>query len=460
MNAKHLRSFLPLGLLSLAALFSAGSAFGADKQSAAPASALNSAATPASAAPAAPATKAVVQPVQKAAQKGKAAPADVVLAGDVARTRFLIGLQKQAEFQVFSLSNPNRVIVELAEQPMQFPPEPEENIPVGLVKSFRAGTSGPGKIRVVIDVTRPVVVESARLEKNGKAQRLALEIVPVEAVTSKQAAKKVIAAPSYSLGAIGLQPPVPAPAQRPEIKAAKAFKPIIVIDPGHGGHDSGAVKNGTVEKDVVLAFARALKDKLEKAGVYRVMMTRDADVFVELGERVAYAERNKANLFIAVHADYADDNSRARGATIYSLRESVADALKRSAKGEDVLSSSETERVKKASVEGDFSAIKTILADLAGRDVEATRERTSMFSRSVIEYMGASTEMRSEPDQQAAFRVLKTAKFPSVLIELAYVTNKEDAALLKSDSWRDKVSDSIKTAVDNYFSSPIARLPM
>ena len=96
--------------------------------------------------------------------------------------------------------------------------------------------------------------------------------------------------------------------------------------------------------------------------------------------------------------------------------------------------------MRKASLDNDLSAVKTILADLAGREVNATKERTNVFTRSVIEYMGASTEMRSEPDQQAAFRVLKTAQFPSVLIELAYVTNKEDAALLQSDTWRDKVS--------------------
>jgi N-acetylmuramoyl-L-alanine amidase len=223
------------------------------------------------------------------------------------------------------------------------------------------------------------------------------------------------------------------------------------------------MKNGAVEKDVVLAFSLMLKEKLEKTGRYKVMMTRDKDVFVELDKRVDYAEEHKANLFIAVHADYAGGNSKARGATIYSLRESVANALQRSAKGEvssAVLSKNEIETMKLASIENDLSAVKNILADLAGREVDATQERTNVFSRSVIEYMGASTELRAKPDQQAAFRVLKTAQFPSVLIELAYVTNKEDAELLRSDTWRDKVSDSIMTAVENYFGNQIARLPM
>lgn len=390
-----------------------------------------------------------------------AAGAETALGGDVTRTRFLIGLPKSAEFQVTSLSHPNRVIVDIAETELQLPPQPEENIAVGLVSSFRAGRSAPGKSRVVITVTRPVIVESAKIVplKDGKGQRLALDIVPVSVPLGD---KKPLKAP-YALGAIDVQPPLPTPAMRPEELAARSFKPVIVLDPGHGGDDTGAVKNGTIEKDVVLAFSLKLKDKLERTGRYKVLMTRDHDVFVPLGERVSYAERNNANLFIAIHADYADGNSKARGATIYSLRDSVANALTRSAKGEmssAVLTKDEIDTMKKASVDTDVSAVKNILADLAGREVEVTQERTSIFSRTVIEKMGTTTELRSEPDQQAAFRVLKTAQFPSVLIELAYVTNKEDAALLKSDIWRDKVSDSVLTAVENYFGNQIARLPM
>ncbi len=397
-----------------------------------------------------------------------AAPAapSATLGGDVTHTRFLIGLPKEVEYRVFSLSNPNRVIVDISETALRLPPQPEENIAVGLVRAFHAGRSGPGKSRVVIEVIRPVVVEGASIiaSEDGKGHRLALDIVPVAHGAAAAAAKKSFSTASLSsLGAIDVQPPLPMPASRPDELAARAFKPIIVIDPGHGGDDSGAMKNGVVEKDVVLAFSLMLKDKLEKTGRFKVLMTRDKDVFVPLDKRVDYAEEHKANLFIAVHADYAGGNSNARGATIYSLRENVANALQRSAKGEvssAVLTKDEVESMKQASLGTDISAVKSILADLAGREVDVTQERTSIFTRSVIEYMGASTEMRAKPDQQAAFRVLKTAQFPSVLIELAYVTNKKDAALLTSDAWRDKVSDSIMTAVENYFGNQIARLPM
>jgi len=409
----------------------------------------------------------VADPGQKTQKAmGPTLPSDVAaLGGDQARTRFLIGLGRTVDYQVLALTNPNRVIVELSETTLLLPKETGGKA-VGLINSFRAGISGPGKLRVVIDVTQPVVVESARIEKtsDGKASRLAVMIVPASTLTKE--AKKPFAAPTFGLGAAGLQPPLPLPAVRPDVRAAKAFKPIIVIDPGHGGHDTGAMKNGAIEKDVVLAFSRVLKRKIEEAGRFKVQMTRETDEFIELGERVAFAERNNASLFIAVHADYADSNNKARGATIYSLRDSVANALQRSAKGdasESILSKDEVEIVKKASVDGDVdavAAVKRILADLAGRDLDLTRERTSVFSKSVVDLMGASTHMRNDPAQQAGFRVLKTAHFPSVLIELAYVTNKEDAALLQSDAWREKVADSITTAVDNYFASHIARMPM
>ena len=237
------------------------------------------------------------------------------------------------------------------------------------------------------------------------------------------------------------------------------FKPVIVLDPGHGGDDTGAEKNGTVEKNVVLAFSLMLRDKLNATGRYKVLMTRDTDVFVELNKRREFAEQHLASLFVAVHADYAQ--SSARGATIYSLRESVSNALQRSARGEvaeNVLSGPELDKVKK--VEGDVGTIREILADLARREVDVTRDRTGVFVKSVIEYMGGSTNLKDNPDRSAAFVVIKSAKIPSILIELGYVTNEEDAALLKSEQWREKVSTSIVTAIDNYFSHQLARIPM
>ena len=383
------------------------------------------------------------------------------------RTKFIIGLERQVDFQVFALTNPNRVFVELPDVKLQLPPLPGDT-PVGLVKTFRGGTSAPGKARVVIDVTGAVVVEKAVIEKSqdGRSSRLVIDIVSAGAVEHGLPAMKAEAkrpaplAGASALGASDLQPPMPKPAVSPTMRAASMYKPVIVIDPGHGGDDTGAQKNGAVEKDVVLAFSLKLRDKLNATGRYKVLLTRDTDTFIELNERREFAERHQAALFIAVHADYTG-RATARGATIYSLRENVANELKRSAQGqvsESVLSAQELAAVQK--VEADVGAIRAILSDLAKREVEATKDRTSVFARSVVSYMGETTNMMDNPDRSAAFVVLKSAKVPSVLIELGFVTNETDAELLKSDSWREKVSGSILTAIENYFSHQSVRLPM
>ena len=395
--------------------------------------------------------------LQVAATAAIAVPSPVP-AHRVTGTRFVIELGSKVDYQVFSLSQPNRVIVELPEVGVRLP-RLDGDAPLGLVKNIRAGLAAPGKTRVVIDVTQPVVVESSNLVagKNGQ-YRLSLSIMP--AGSAAAGPRKGIASPA-GLGPVTLQPPVPRLAQNPKERAARTFRPIIVLDPGHGGYDSGAEKYGTIEKDVVLAFGLVLRDLLEKSGRYKVLMTRSDDTFIPLDERTRYAERNKASLFIAIHADYSDEGSRARGATIYSLRDGVAKSLERSTKGSigrNILTADEIDTVKSAN--GDVNTVKDILADLADRDVAMTHERTGMFAKSVIENMGESTPLRNEPEQQAAFRVLKTAQFPSVLIELAYVTNPKDASNLKSDEWREKVAHSISAAIDSYFSQDIARLPM
>ncbi len=390
------------------------------------------------------------------------------LIGSKSRTRFVIGLERTTPFQVSSL--PNRVVVDLPEVKVQLPTMSGTEA-VGLVQSFRGGLAAPGKMRVIIDVTEPVIVEKAHIEpaQGNRPPRLVLDIVPVAATkkpvaataTVTAAAATVKLAPSPAgVGLAAIHPPMPKPAERPEARAARAYKPVIVLDPGHGGHDSGATRNGAIEKEVVLAFSHALRDKLNATGRYKVLMTRDDDRFIPLADRREFAENNKAALFMAIHADYA--GSSAKGATIYSLKDSVANDLKRSAKGEvaqDVLSDKDMRSLQKAQV-ADTGAVKGILADLAEREVQVTKQRTSVFARSVIDFMGTSTNMMSNPDRSAAFAVLRTAKVPAVLMELAYVSNKEDAAKLKSDAWRNKVADTIVTAIDNYFSNQVARLPM
>jgi N-acetylmuramoyl-L-alanine amidase len=380
------------------------------------------------------------------------------------RTRFVIELDRAAPFDVFSLVNPNRVVLQLPTMAMRLPSIPDK-LPGSLVTAVRSGQSGTKDTRIVIQVAAPVVVENAHVlpPADGRPAQLHLDIVPMELRKSfASAGKPLAAAPSSGLGGVGLQPPVPRKADTLKQRDKRTQKFKIVVDPGHGGHDSGAKKHGIMEKNVVLAFGRMLREKLEATGRYEVMMTRSDDRFISLTGRREFAERHKADLFISVHADYARSN--ASGATIYSLREKVAERLKKTAKeqvgDEELLSKDDLKVLKSPLVRADAGALRTILTDLAWRDVESTRHQTGTFSETVIKHMGQSTEMRSQPHRTAAFRVLKTATMPAVLIELAYVSNRNDARRLSSETWRDKVSDSIVTAVNNYFGDALNRLPM
>jgi N-acetylmuramoyl-L-alanine amidase len=358
------------------------------------------------------------------------------------RTRFIIGLERAVDFKVSALSSPNRVLIDLPQVRMEMPDMPHGR-PVGVVKSFQHGVSAPGRVRVIIEVTGPVVIERSAMQKapHGGSERLVLDIVAASELTSAelQAAR-----------AGGLQPPVPKPAIPPHRRASGSSKPVIVVDPGHGGEDSGAHKFGTIEKDVVLSFSLKLRDKLAATGFYKVLMTRDRDVFIPLEERRNFAERNQAALFIAIHADYTQ-RATARGATIYSLRPQVADALRRSAEDEarnSVLSGKQVQLAKQA--EADVDALRGILADKARDLIERNQVRTSVFARSVIDFVGSTTNLMENPDRGAAFVVLKTAKVPAILLELGYITNTKDAEQLNSDRWRDKVSASVVTAINQY----------
>jgi N-acetylmuramoyl-L-alanine amidase len=386
-------------------------------------------------------------------RSSKAPDKEVTAAAETTRTRFIIGVERPVEFKISALTNPNRVLIDLPHVKLELPSPPGDT-PVGVVKSFQHGSTAPGRMRIVIGVTGPVVIERSAMEKSpdGKSDNIVVDIV---AASEAGEVRTGVRRP----GAAGLQPPVPKPAVPRQHRAAASCKPVIVIDPGHGGEDSGARKWGTVEKNVVLSFSLKFREKLNATGRYRVEMTRETDVFRPLNERREFAERHRAALFIAIHADYAARAS-ARGATIYSLRPHVADALKRSAgheSAERVLSGKEIAPLKKAKdiAPAEDGTLRNILAELAHRDIELTKARTGVLARSVIDFMGSTTNLMDNPDRNAAFNVLMTAKVPAILLELGYLTNEEDAQQLKSDQWRDRVSNSLVTAIEEYFRNEV-----
>ncbi|MEL6289445.1 MAG: N-acetylmuramoyl-L-alanine amidase [Pseudomonadota bacterium] len=349
---------------------------------------------------------------------------------------FIIGLPKKVRYSAYALSNPNRVVVDLPAMAIDLPlASAFKSSP--LIGRFHYGLLYEGKARLIIETKKPVRV-SAKFGPGpgGRGADLKLNIV------AKPAGKSAFTRKPRRLGGPALN------------RLAKEDRPLIVVDAGHGGHDTGAVKNGIREKDMVLAFALKLRDRLLKSGKYRVKMTRDRDVFVKLRRRAQIARKARADLFISVHADYVPAKwKNVRGATFYTLKRSTASKLARSA----------PKKVNVASVRRNGktsdSAVMNILSDLETRWVKGTKKRSEIFAAALREYMGDATKLRPTPHRTANFAVLKSASVPSVLIELAYVSNKQDAKLLKSNSWRSKTTEALVKAVDNYFSDSTVRLP-
>jgi N-acetylmuramoyl-L-alanine amidase len=228
-------------------------------------------------------------------------------------------------------------------------------------------------------------------------------------------------------------------------------RPIIVLDPGHGGIDTGTkTAAGQTEKDIALEFALSLRDKLERTGKYRVVMTRTDDTFIELADRVRFARARNAQLFISIHCDALPRaEGDAQGATVYTLSDKASDSeaalLAEAENRADVISG--------VDLSSEPNDIADILIDLAQRE---TRTFSTHFSRMLVTELKAAARMHKHPLKSAGFRVLKAPDVPSVLLELGYLSNRDDLKQLTSGAWRQRVGDAIVQAVGVYFTTRMA----
>src|SRR5947209_2814465 len=227
---------------------------------------------------------------------------------------------------------------------------------------------------------------------------------------------------------------------------------LIVIDPGHGGPDTGTIAaGGEMEKAIVLEFAQALSEKLEKSGKYRVLMTRTDDRFVPLGERVRFARHEGAALFVSIHADAlaARSESDVRGATVYTVSESASDAeAARLADDEN-----KADAIAGVNLSTEPEEVAGLLVDLAQR---ATKNFSHHFARTLVSQLKSATRLHPHSLKSAGFKVLKAPDVPSVLVELGYVSNKQDLKLMTSDGWRTRTSEAVAHAVNTFFSTRLA----
>ena len=228
-------------------------------------------------------------------------------------------------------------------------------------------------------------------------------------------------------------------------------RPIVVVDPGHGGIDNGTVASaGIMEKQIVLDFAMLLRDQLEASGKYRVVMTRTDDTFIPLADRVRMARIRQASLFISIHADaLKKGEGEAQGATVYTLSENASDAeAARLAEDEN-----RADVIAGIDLSHESTDVADILIDLAQRETKAFSMR---FAKSVVGSMRKVARMHKNPMKSAGFRVLKAPDVPSVLIELGYVSNEADLKQLVSGNWQAKTAGAIVQSVDAFFGTRVA----
>jgi N-acetylmuramoyl-L-alanine amidase len=409
----------------------------------------------------APSPGPVVAPSSSVLASGFPVASDARLAGDAKQTRFVLDLDKAIPFRAFALADPYRVVVDIPQLNFQLPAG-TGTVGRGLIKAFRYGLVMPGGSRIVFDLAGPAkVANSYVLEAaNGQPPRLVLEFAEVDRTTFVQ-----------SLGAENRPELRPAIADATEVAASQAesksaesksgvtaelkptitdARPLIVIDPGHGGLDNGTQANGESEKNLVLAFGLALRDRIEKAAKYRVVMTRTDDTFIPLDDRVKVGRSQKAALFVSIHADFLPHREGdVQGATIYTVSDRASDAeAERLAEAEN-----KADAIGGVNLTEEPTDVADILIDLAQRE---TRTFSNRFARLLAGEMKNATRMYKHPLKSAGFRVLKAPDVPSVLVELGYVSNKSDLEHLVSENWRSKTVGSMAQAIDTFFEKRLA----
>ena len=391
----------------------------------------------------------VLVPPARAAGAGKAAAkpspfpvaSAVRVGGNQEQTRFVLDVSRKVDVAAFTLADPYRVVVDLPQMTFKLPSHAGEH-GRGLVTAYRFGLVMRGGSRIVLDTSKPVQVKKAFVlpPAAGQPARLVLDL----AATDRDSFLRTIALQDRAERA-----------KRPARVAAAPKKsndprPLIVLDPGHGGIDNGTHWKDIDEKDIVLAFAKMLREKLLKSGKFRVAMTRSDDTYITLNDRVRFARGQRAALFISLHADsLPPKEGHAEGATVYTLSERASDAqaaeLANSENSSDILAGVDLSK--------EPSDVASILVDLAQRE---TKTFSVQFARNVVGELRDTAKLYKHPVKSAGFVVLKDPDVPSVLIELGYLSSATDRKNLTSAAWRAKTAGALAAAVDTFFAPRLA----
>jgi N-acetylmuramoyl-L-alanine amidase len=370
---------------------------------------------------------------------------DARVVGDAQRTRFVADLSDSVDIGLFTLADPYRVILDLPQIRFALPDDLGET-GRGLVSAFRYGKISSGKSRIVLDVTGPVEVDKSFVLPSLENQpaRLVIDVVPTTRTEFLDANRRYRDTQSAEAGEKRNRELVPHADGKHDSLA-------IVLDPGHGGIDSGATgSTGALEKNITLQFSKLLGKKLEEAGLYEIYYTRTDDSFVALGERVGMARSLDARLFVSIHAN-SFSSQAVRGTVIYTVSDDASDKMAAeiaaSENQSDILAGLDID-------EDDSDGVMDILIDLTRRE---TRNFGVVFARNLVKELSSTTKMFKIPHQQAGFKVLEAPNVPSAMVELGYLSNAGDEELLLSDEWREKAADSIVRAISSYFDTKVVQ---
>jgi N-acetylmuramoyl-L-alanine amidase len=371
------------------------------------------------------------------------------------RTRVVLDFDRAVAFTARARSDPERLVIDLND--VQWRAGAATGTPRGLARAHRFAAGTAGGARFEVDMARPFRIVGAILlppSKDSAHYRLVVDMV-ADGTDGRVDAGPVSPAPglppvpvSRPTGFAAL-PTTSAPVASTPPAAARAVPrlPVVVLDPGHGGADPGAIGiDGAYEKDLVLEMAKELRELIERSGKYRVALTRDGDEFIQLRDRIAKGRELGGQIFISIHADSLRAGEQ-RGASIYTISEMASDTeaaqLASQENKADILAGADLSR--------HDAVVTSILINLAQRD---TNNKSIAFADIMAEELAGVTALVRKHRRFAGFAVLKSPDVPSVLLELGYLSNPDDARNLAQPDYRAKLGQAIVRSLDRYFVVP------
>ena len=363
------------------------------------------------------------------------------LHGDTVRV--VLDLSRDAHFSV-SVADSGRVFLDLP--PLEWrAAAPSIGRPVGILKGIGIASTGPNKARLVLETGSRAEVHKAFMLPPAEApnHRLVIDLGPAGGNAAPENPVPVKTAP------VKTAPAKPVLVEKPQLPHAKtplAAKPVVVIDPGHGGVDPGAIsRTGVHEKAIVLDLALSLKAALDKGGRVKAVLTRDSDFFIPLRERVAIARAANADLFLSLHADTVS-RSQVRGLSVYTLSQNASDAEAQALADKE----NKADIVAGIDLSNEVPEVTNILIDLVQRE---TMNLSAGFAVRLIREVGKEKLeiLPVNPHRFAGFAVLKAPDVPSVLVETGYLSNPEDERMLRQPQYRAKLARALARAIEGYF---------